>query len=235
MTQEKILIVDDEKNIRKTLKQCLQTDYEVVTAVNGEDGIDKFAEDDFAVILLDMKLPGIDGIKVLEEIKKEDNGANVIMITGFGSVKTAVKTMKLGAVDYLRKPFTPDEIRKIVQEVIDRDRIEIVEEELDSYEDYVQYAKSCINDRKFEKAREYLQKAVSLDTSKPEAFNLLGVIFEMQDKLKEAQKEYRAALALDPSYKPARDNLDRTTQFEYQKRDINLGEVDEEEDETEEA
>ncbi|MBM7623384.1 response regulator [Sporohalobacter salinus] len=234
MTKERILVVDDEKNIRKTLEQCLQTDYEVVTAVNGEDGLDKFSEDEFAVVLLDMKLPGIDGIKVLEKIKKQDNEANVIMITGFGSVKTAVQTMKLGAIDYLRKPFTPDEIREIVQEVIDRDKMEVVEEELDSYEDYFRYAKSCINNRKFEKGRKYLQKAVSLDTSKPEAFNLLGVIFEMQDDLKEAQKKYRAALALDPSYKPAQENLDRTTQFEYQKSDINLGELDNENDEIEE-
>ncbi|GAB6099296.1 hypothetical protein JCM16358_11750 [Halanaerocella petrolearia] len=224
MVQDKILVVDDEKNIRITLKQCLTEEYEVVTAVNGEDGVEKFKEDDFSVVLLDMKLPGMDGLEVLRQIKDFNKQANVIMITGFGSVKTAVETMKLGAIDYLRKPFTPDEIKEIVAEVIERNNLELEEDELDSYKDYLNYAKACINRQELDKGYEYLQEAVSLDTSKPEAFNLLGVVLELKDEVLEAQKKYRAALALDPSYDPAQQNLERTSQFNYNKDDINLGE-----------
>ncbi|WP_018248357.1 sigma-54-dependent transcriptional regulator [Orenia marismortui] len=221
---KKILIIDDEKNIRITLKQCLNQDYEVVTAVNGEDGLDKFQADNFDLVLLDMKLPGINGIEVLKQLKELDNNINTIMITGFGTIETAVETMKLGAIDYLRKPFAPDEIREIVKEVINRTNLEASKEELSSYEEYLSYAKSAITKRDFKKGYDYLQKAVSLDADKPEAFNLMGGILELQDKLLEAQKKYRAALALDPSYQPAQDNLERSTQFDYQKEDINLGE-----------
>src|SRR6056297_995566 len=118
--KKNILIIDDEKNIRFTLKKSLESDYEVVTAVNGEDGIEKFQENNFDLVLLDMKLPGMDGMEVLKQIKDIDKTADIIIITGFGSVDSAVETMKLGAIDYLRKPFTPDEIKEIVKEVIER-------------------------------------------------------------------------------------------------------------------
>ncbi len=225
MSQEKILVIDDEKNIRLTLEKCLAEEYEVLTAVNGEDGLDKFSQDEFAVVLLDMKLPGIDGLEVLEKIKTEAPATKVIMITGFGSVETAVETMKLGAVDYLRKPFTPEEIRNIVSEVLNRQQEEVETEELSSYDDYLSYAKSLISQQEFEAARDYLEKALSFDSSQPEPFNLLGLILEMQDRSTEAQKKYRAALALDPTYKPAQANLDRASQFGYDKEEIDLDEL----------
>lgn len=220
--EKKILIIDDEKNIRFTLKKSLENDYDIVTAVNGEDGLEKFSKQDFDLVLLDMKLPGMDGIDTLKRIKEEDKKANIIIITGFGSVDSAVETMKLGAIDYLNKPFTPEEIKEIVNEVISRDELNLDEDDLDSYEDHLKYAKSCINNQELEKGYKYLQEAVSLDTSKPEAFNLLGVILEYKNKPLEAQKQYRAALALDPSYKPAQENLERTSKFDYSKRDIKL-------------
>lgn len=226
--EEKILIVDDEKNIRLTLKKCLGEDYEVATAVNGEDALEQFKQEEFGVVLLDLKLPGLDGFEVLERIKEEDQAIKVIMITGYGSVETAVETMKLGAIDYLRKPFTPDEIKDIVAEVITRKEAVLEEEELSSYEDYLKYAKDLINKQQFEKAKENLEHAVSLDTSKPEAFNLLGVIFEMEGEVLEAQKKYRAALALDPSYQPSQDNLARTSEFDTDPAEANLGAVEEE-------
>ncbi|MCK8817962.1 response regulator [Natroniella sulfidigena] len=226
----KVLVIDDEKNIRITLTKCLEKDYEVVTAVNGEDGLEKIEEGDFEIILLDMKLPGIDGMEVLKKIEELDSEASVIMITGFGTVKTAVEAMKLGALDYLRKPFSSDEIRGVVQEVLERRTSKLQEEELNSYEDYLNYAKSCINQRDFKKGEKYLQKAVALDTSKPEAFNLLGVILELRDKILEAQKKYRAALSLDPTYQPAKDNLNRTTKFNYERKGINLGDENQEGD-----
>ncbi|MCK8827914.1 response regulator [Natroniella acetigena] len=223
MANNKILVIDDEKNIRITLTKCLEGDYEVLTAVNGEDGLEKIENNNFDLILLDMKLPGIDGMEVLSKIEELDSEANVIMITGFGTVETAVEAMKLGALDYLRKPFSSEEIRDVVQEVLERRSSKLKEEELDSYEDYLNYAKSCINKRNVRKGEEYLQKAVALDTSKPEAFNLLGVILELKGKILEAQKKYRAALSLDPTYQPAKDNLNRTTKFNYERKGINLG------------
>lgn len=225
----KILIIDDEKNIRTTLRQSLKQDYEVETAVNGEDGIAKIKENDFELVLLDMKLPGIDGMEVLKEMRELDKQADVIMITGFANVETAVEAMKLGAIDYLRKPFSPEEIRGLVKEVMDRRNLDLAKgEEASDYDEILTFAKSCINKRKFDTGYKYLQRAVSLNTEKPEAFNLMGAILELKGKIKQAQKKYRAALALDPTYEPAQNNLERTTRFDYSKRNIDLGDSEEE-------
>jgi DNA-binding response OmpR family regulator len=208
--KNKVLIVDDEKNIRLTLKTALsKAGYEVETAVNGEDGLSKLQEEGFPVILLDMKMPGMDGIQFLKEITNADLETKVIMITGYGSVETAVETLKLGAVDYLRKPFKPEEIIGIVEDVFERYKVENSEKEVESFEEYIMLAKNAINKRDFSRAKEILQKATSLDSEKPEPFNLLGIIYEMQHKQGEAMKMYRAALALEPGYKPANDNIER--------------------------
>jgi DNA-binding NtrC family response regulator len=208
--KNKVLIVDDEKNIRLTLKTALsKAGYEVETAVNGEDGLSKLQKEGFPVILLDMKMPGMDGIQFLKEITNADLETKVIMITGYGSVETAVETLKLGAVDYLRKPFKPEEIIGIVEDVFERYEVENSEKEVESFEEYIMLAKNAINKRDFSRAKEMLQKATSLDSEKPEPFNLLGIIYEMQHKQGEAMKMYRAALALEPGYKPANDNIER--------------------------
>jgi len=179
----KILIIDDEKNIRTTLRQSLKQDYEVETAVNGEDGVAKIKENDFELVLLDMKLPGIDGMEVLKKMRKLDKQADVIMITGFANVETAVEAMKLGAIDYLRKPFSPEEIRGLVKEVMDRRNLDLAKgEEASDYDEILSFAKSCINKRKFDTGYKYLQRAVSLDSEKPEAFNLMGAILELKGK-----------------------------------------------------
>ncbi len=205
-----ILIVDDEKNIRLTLKTALsKAGYEVETAVNGEDGLSKLEEEEFPIVLLDMKMPGMDGIQFLKKITDDEIETKVIMITGYGSVETAVETLKLGAVDYLRKPFKPEEIIEIVEDVFERYEVENSEKEVETFDEYIMLAKNAINKRNFSKAKEMLQEATSLDSEKPEPFNLLGIIYEMQHKQAEAMKMYRAALALEPGYKPANDNIER--------------------------
>lgn len=231
MQINRILIIDDEKNVRENLKRVLELEgYEVELAINGEDGLSKFSSDNFPVVLLDMKLPGIDGIEVLKQILQKNDRTKVIMITGYGTIETAVETMKLGAVDFLRKPFSPEEIREAVKDVINRLKMEQEERELNSFTDFFNFAKSFINKRDFKKAVEYLEKAISMDSSKPEPYNLLGVIYEMEGEMDKARKMYRAALAIDPSYKPADENLERVIQFNYSPGEYNLGDEDDDED-----
>ncbi|MFW5788074.1 MAG: response regulator, partial [Halanaerobiales bacterium] len=217
-------------NIRMTLKKSLeQSDYNVETAINGEDGLQKLKENEFPVILLDMKLPGINGLEVLKRINDLDYTNKVIMITGYGNVETAVETMKLGAVDYLRKPFKPEEIQELVDEVFERFSLEKQQKEAEGFEEYLSLAKAEINKRNFERAVELLKNATSLDNKKPEPFNLLGVIYEMKNNQPEAMKMYRAALALDPTYKPADDNLQRASEASTGEKNsdkYNLGDVD---------
>jgi len=114
-----ILILDDEKNIRLTIKKCLDNPgYEVDEAYNGEEALVKFTEKTYHLLLLDLKLPGMDGMELLKLVKDQYPQMAVIIISAHGSIATAVEAMKLGALDYLEKPFTPAEIRSVVQKAL---------------------------------------------------------------------------------------------------------------------
>ena len=109
-----VLIVDDEIGARESLKMILKNDYEVSLARNAEEAFSKIKEHSPDVILLDILLPDLDGLKVLERIKQNDPDMVVIMITATNTVNTAVEAMKLGAYDYVTKPFDIDQLRLII-------------------------------------------------------------------------------------------------------------------------
>ncbi len=109
-----VLIVDDEVGARESLKMILKSDYEVFLAKDAEEGFLQIKVHSPDVILLDIILPDLDGLKVLERIKQSDPDVIVIMITATKTVKTAVEAMKLGAYDYVTKPFDIDELRLII-------------------------------------------------------------------------------------------------------------------------
>jgi len=109
-----ILVVDDEVGARESLKMILKNDYEVFSAKDAEEAFLHIKERSPDVILLDIILPDLDGLKVLERIKQNDPDVVVIMITATKTVKTAVEAMKLGAYDYVTKPFDIDELRLII-------------------------------------------------------------------------------------------------------------------------
>jgi len=210
MKKKSVLIVDDEKNIRLTLTQTLETmDIETGTAINGEEALSKLKDREYDLILLDLKMPGMDGMDVLRRVVEIRPDIRIIIITAHGTIESAVEAMKLGAVDFIQKPFAPKEIREIVTQVIDREKVDV--KKATDYSTRLELAKRCINEKQFEAAIEHIKKAVSLDTSRPEAFNLLGALHEIRGDKYEAQNYYRAALDLDSSYKPAIDNLHRTT------------------------
>jgi DNA-binding response OmpR family regulator len=219
---KKILIVDDEKNIRITLKHCLENqDYVIESAVNGEEALHKLQTTNFDLILLDIKMPGLTGMEVLKKIREMGNKVDVIMMTAYGTIERAVEAMKLGAIDFINKPFTPDEIREIVKDVLYRQSLN--EDKVVSFKDTIEFAKKCILSGDYEKAKEFLNKALSKNPDSPEPHNLMGVLLEMNNNVLQAQKHYRAALALDPTYVPADKNLQRTVQMTYTKKGIDLG------------
>jgi DNA-binding NtrC family response regulator len=109
-----VLIVDDEIGVRESLKMILKNDYEVSSARNAEEAFSKIKEHSPDVILLDILLPDLDGLKVLERIKQNDPDMVVIMITATNTVNTAREAMKLGAYDYVTKPFDIDQLRLII-------------------------------------------------------------------------------------------------------------------------
>jgi len=229
MLNKPILIVDDEKNIRLTLSQALETlGAEIETASNGEEALAKLKEKEFALILLDIRMPGMDGMEVLHRVREIRPDIRIIMITAYGTIESAVEAIKLGAVDFLQKPFDPEEIRELVSRVMDREKLD--EQKLMDYTSHIELAKKCIGDRHFDAAIEHTRKAIFIDPGRPEAFNLLGALMEIQGDRIEAQKNYRAALSLDPSYEPAIKNLHRSTSGKWrQTGGILLEEVKKEE------
>jgi len=101
----KILLIDDEPDILRVLAMSLRADgYEVVTAASGEEGLAAFAEQRPAIVLVDIKMPGLDGIDVLQQVKAQDTLSEVIIITGHGDVDNAVEALKHGASDFINKP-----------------------------------------------------------------------------------------------------------------------------------
>lgn len=221
---KKILIIDDEKNIRMTLTYCLEAEgYDIETAVNGEDGLDILLNQkkSYDLILLDIKMPGKTGMEVLKELRENGNKSNVIMMTAYGTIKEAVTAIKLNAIDFISKPFTPDQIKNLVSKVFARETLE--EDKLNSYEEYIEFAKLNIIGRNFEKAESALKVAIGKDPSLPDTHNLLGVIEECRGNIENAQKYYRAALALDPTYEAASTNLERTVELETFTNNIKLG------------
>lgn len=226
----KLLIVDDEKNIRMTLKQCFSEEkYVLDMAVDGEDALEKLNKNNYDLVLLDIRMPKLTGIEVLEKMREESINTDVVIMTAYGSVDKAVETMKLGAIDFIGKPFTPEQIREVVGEVLARESL--VKEDLKSYSEYLQFAKKKIMNQEYEEAEYYLKKSITKEVQNPEPYNLLGIIEEFRDNLKKAQKHYRAALAYDFSYSPARANLNRSSSIQYTKRDMDLGEIEIEKEE----
>ncbi len=115
MPKGKILVVDDEIKMRRVLQMILQKEgYEIVTSKDGREALQKVEEENFDLVLTDMKMPGLSGIDLLKKIRESDEEIPVIMITAYGTVETAVKAMKEGAYDYLLKPFEKDEMKIIV-------------------------------------------------------------------------------------------------------------------------
>ncbi|MFC1547072.1 sigma-54-dependent transcriptional regulator [Candidatus Neomarinimicrobiota bacterium] len=117
----RILVIDDEEAMRDSSAQVLtKAGFQVETAENGELGLRKVNEQSFDIILLDLKMPGLHGEKVLRRIREIDPEMIVIIITGYASVESAVETLKQGAYDYVPKPFTPEDLRLVVRRALEK-------------------------------------------------------------------------------------------------------------------
>lgn len=118
-----VLVVDDEGAIRYSVTKTLERiGYHVVTASSGEEALDAMAEQDFDVVLTDIRMPGISGVDLLARIKEQSPDAVVILMTGYASLGTAVESLRLGAHDYLIKPSTSEDIRESVKRGVERAR-----------------------------------------------------------------------------------------------------------------
>src|ERR1700730_14202809 len=113
--RKQVLIVDDEPKLRKSLSAQRSRDgYEVMTAEDGEQGLALLKEHHIDLVITDLKMPKVDGMTLLRKALAEQPELPIVMITAHGTVDTAVEALKLGAFDYLTKPFDKEEVRQIV-------------------------------------------------------------------------------------------------------------------------
>ena len=120
MKKGKILVVDDEDIVRTSCSRTLTPGgFEVKLAKNGREGLKMMGEETFDLVLTDLKMPDMDGIEVLRKIKEDWPEVEVNIITGYQTVDTAVKSIKLGAYDYIETPFTPDALMNAVSKALD--------------------------------------------------------------------------------------------------------------------
>ena len=121
-----MLVIDDEQNIRKMLTRVLSPEgFIVKEANNGSEALKRLQEENYSLVLLDLKMPGLNGIEILKKIRENDLNLPVIMMSAYGSIPEAVEAMKLGALDYLIKPFDIEELKIIINRAIKQYELEV--------------------------------------------------------------------------------------------------------------
>ncbi|MBV9391586.1 MAG: response regulator [Verrucomicrobia bacterium] len=221
-----ILVVDDEPNVRLNYRIALETEsYEVFAVDSGERAIQVLAEREISLAILDMRMPGMDGLELLEKVRESGINVPTLIITAYSDVPHAVKAMKLGAIDFLQKPLRPGDLRRLVAEILKR-HIPSSESSAQDFSGHIIAAKRCLNLRAFAKAHHHLAKALELNNRSPEAFNLAGLCAEMVDDIDRAKRYYGQAIKLNKNYEPAQQNMRRLFEvfhFGSSKEPVNLG------------
>jgi two-component system, OmpR family, response regulator len=224
----KILIVDDETNVRLNYRITLETEgYEIFEAVSAASALEELIGRSFDLAILDMRMPAMDGLELLAKMREIGITVPAMIVTAYSDVPHAVQAMKLGAIDFLQKPLRPEDLRRIVAEILKRHAPQ-KDPPAESFNSHIVAAKRCLNLRSFAMARMHLVKALELNTKSVEAFNLAGVLAEMLYDVDKAKKYYGQAIKLNKNYEPAQQNMRRLFElqnFGSSSEPVNLGET----------
>ena len=118
--EDKMLIVDDEPVVRKSLQILFEDEYSLLICGDGEEGVKSAQENPIGVALVDIELPGMNGIEVLKKLKEIDSDTEVIIITGHASLDTSIEAMKYGACGYIKKPLNPKELQGTIAKALEK-------------------------------------------------------------------------------------------------------------------
>jgi CheY-like chemotaxis protein len=216
MNPVSVLITDDEANIRLMLRTALEgAGYEVREAANGREALEAIEKDPPDLVLLDLNMPVLDGMGVLEQMRSipRRRKPHVVVLTAFGSIPAAVKATRLGAVDFLEKPITPDELRQTVRGALEEAPATTAiadDSTAGGYDWVLARVRKSLRLANYTSAESLLMKAADLAHGRDAPyFNLLGVLYETQRNWRIARKFYGKAARADRSYQPAQQNLRR--------------------------
>jgi DNA-binding response OmpR family regulator len=209
-----ILIVDDERNIRKNLQMLLEAeDYTVDVASDGEEALAKCREQYYEVALVDLQMPKMGGLALLRQLHGLSAKTAVVILTAYGSVARAVEAMKLGAVDFLEKPFDPKAIKLLIEEILTRQRLG----PHGSVEDLLHLADLARDRSAYVEARAYLKTALLRDPARPEPYYWLGYLSEREGDLRQAAHYYFMALDANHTFQLAHKALMRLGRLDPKK------------------
>jgi DNA-binding NtrC family response regulator len=204
----RILVVDDERNIRTNLELLLTSaGYEVKTAADADKALALFEGPHlgFEIAFIDLKMPGMDGLSLLRRLRGLHQEMSVVVVTAHGTVSAAVQAMKLGAVEFLEKPFDPRHVQPLVEEILLRRKIAAGQ----SVDELLRLAELARARQAWLEARAYLKTALFKDPSRPEPAYWLGVVTEQEGDAKAAGYCHEIALQSDSTHAGAREALER--------------------------
>jgi DNA-binding NtrC family response regulator len=151
MEKKKVLVIDDEQIVLDSVRKILSGEnYKVEVTLSGKQGIEWGIDKDYDIVLTDIRMPDIGGMIVLRDVKRAKPSVPVLVITGYASVKSAVQAMKLGASDYIEKPFTPEELLNAVNSALDAAAtMEPEEQALIHIDEIIKVLERAATDREF--------------------------------------------------------------------------------------
>jgi DNA-binding NtrC family response regulator len=205
-SQIRILVVDDERNIRNNLTAVLESaGYKVDASGDGEDALAKCKNQHYDIAFVDIQMPKMGGLELLRYLHTLRPRMAVVILTAYGSTARAVEAMKLGAVDFLEKPFDPKNIQLLCQEIFERQKTGASV----SMEDLLHLAELARERKAYVEARIYLKTAMMREVTRPEPYYWLGNISELEGDKRRAIQYYSLALDASQTFEPAHDALKR--------------------------
>lgn len=205
--KRRILVVDDEKNIRLTVQHSLiAADYEVDTAANGADGLDRFHDGHYDLILMDLRMPQMNGIEMLREIREHDKHIAAIVITAYLTIDTLLEAFSLGVSDYIRKPFSPNDVREMVRRVLARESLDIHGTAAETAPT-LELARKALAKQNLPRALVLAKQAVARDANNSDGHAFLGILEHLNGDAPAAEQSFHEALLLDPQHQLSRDYL----------------------------
>lgn len=205
-SQVHVLVVDDERNIRNNLGMVLEAEgYEVDKCANGDDAILHVKQGRYDIAFVDIQMPKMDGLELLRYLRELRPKMPVVILTAYGTVNRAVEAMKLGAVDFLEKPFDPTVIQLLCKEVQEREKVGTS----GTVGDLLHLAGLARERKAFTEARVHLKLAMMRGLTRPEPYYELGSLAEEEGQVNHAVQYYYMALEAQSDFAPARAALIR--------------------------
>jgi FixJ family two-component response regulator len=205
-----VLVVDDERNIRKNLTIALEAlGYTVDATSDGEEALAKCSQRPYDIAFVDIQSPKIGGHELIRYIQDLCKEATVVMLSQYGTMAMVVEAMRLGAVDFIEKPFDSKKIHLLCEEIVQRQQLTANQ----SVNELLRLSELALERNDYVQARIYLKMAMLRDESRPEPYYWLSEVCEDQGNVREALHYYCRALDVGPTFQPTRKALGRLKQL----------------------